>query len=172
MSVVTMWKRIRRRVSVKNGLHFDYEVSPHRAFLAKMAERPDGVNVDAALFQKSFADNESSIPLASVVPTTRDAAPATDSVGKIGEYLPFKQSRLKGRVNPLRPPLHLETVLIGRALGQQTGYLYGVGFRVRDDGYVEAEFAEGTQKFESMKEFEMELSKRRQLGPNDESLEA
>lgn len=79
--------------------------------------------------------------------TGRDAT--TDDAGKIGDYVPFKQSRLKGQINPLRPPLQVETVLIGKALGQPTGYLFGVGFRVRDDGHLEAEFADGVRKFDT-----------------------
>jgi hypothetical protein len=47
-----------------------------------------------------------------------------------GMHIPFKQVRLKGHINPLKPPIHVETVLIGRALGQRTGYLFGVGFRI------------------------------------------
>ena len=45
-------------------------------------------------------------------------------------------------------------MLIGRALGQQTGYLAGVGFRIRDDGYVEGEFDHGTETFRSFGDFE------------------
>ena len=71
-----------------------------------------------------------------------------------GMHIPFKQVRLKGQINPLKPPLHVETVLIGRALGQQTGYLAGVGFRIRDDGYVEGEFMHGAEKFLSFGDFE------------------
>ena len=84
--------------------------------------------------------------------------PTTDGAGKIGDYVPFKQSRLKGQANPLRPPLHVETVLIGRALGQPTGYLFGVGFRVRDDGYLEAEFADGIRKFDTYEKFKIEVT--------------
>jgi len=73
-------------------------------------------------------------------------------------HIPFKQVRLKGQINPLKPPLHVETVLIGRALGQQTGYLFGVGFRIRDDGYVEGEFVEGAEKFTSFEKFREEVS--------------
>jgi hypothetical protein len=69
-------------------------------------------------------------------------------------HIPFKQVRLKGQINPLKPPLHVETVLIGRALGQPTGYLAGVGFRIRDDGYVEGEFEHGAEKFLSFEDFE------------------
>jgi hypothetical protein len=97
--------------------------------------------------------------LASVPPAaTDDRVPKTDGVGRIGDYVPFKQSRLKGQTNPLRPPLHVETVLIGRALGQATGYLLGVGFRVRDDGYLEAEFADGTRKFDTYEKFKIEVT--------------
>jgi hypothetical protein len=75
----------------------------------------------------------------------------------VGMHIPFKQVRLKGQINPLKPPLHVETVLIGRALGQQTGYLFGVGFRIRDDGYVEGEFIEGAEKFTSFEKFREEV---------------
>ena len=71
-----------------------------------------------------------------------------------GFHIPFKQVRLNGQINPLKPPLHVEAVLIGRALGQQTGYLAGVGFRIRDDGYVEGEFEHGAEKFLSFGDFE------------------
>jgi hypothetical protein len=71
-----------------------------------------------------------------------------------GLHIPFKQVRLKGQINPLKPPLHVETVLIGRALGQRTGYLAGVRFRIRDDGYVEGEFEHGAEKFLSFGDFE------------------
>jgi hypothetical protein len=126
----SMLKKLKRRILVAAGLHFDYEVSPHRVFLTEPQE------------------------------PTKSAA---KTIGRVDEYVPFKQSRLTGQGNPLRPPFHVETVLIGRALDQQTGYLYGIGFRVRDDGYVEAEFSEGVQKFMSMKDFKKELSKRRHL---------
>jgi hypothetical protein len=48
--------------------------------------------------------------------------------------------------------------LIGRALGQPTGYFFGVGFRVRDDGYLEAEFADGVRKFDTYEKFEIEVT--------------
>jgi hypothetical protein len=67
---------------------------------------------------------------------------------------------LQGQVNPLRPPFHVETVLIGRALGQATGYRSGVGFRIRDDGYVEAEFLDGVRKYNSLGEFELDIATR------------
>lgn len=71
-----------------------------------------------------------------------------------GVYIPFKQRRLIGQVNPLKPPVHVETVLIGRALDQETGYLYGIGYRILDDGSVEAEFANGPAVFNGFPEFE------------------
>jgi hypothetical protein len=148
-----MWKRIRRLVSVGNGLHFDYEVSPHRAFLVKIANKPESANAGTLSCETSSPSDEPS--------TKHPPAPSVMKdhhiVSKNGYYIPFKQSRLKGQTNPLRPPLHVETVLIGRALGQPTGYLLGVGFRIRDDGYVEAEFADGVRKFDTYRKFEIEV---------------
>ncbi len=112
----------------------------------------------AALYRTSPPNEEPSVPLASVPETTRDTPSAIDVASKVGAYVPFKQSRLKGQTNPLRPPLHVETVLIGRALGQAAGYLLGVGFRVRDDGYLEAEFAEGIRKFDTYEKFKTEVT--------------
>jgi hypothetical protein len=91
--------------------------------------------------------------------------------GIVGKYFPFKQSRLAGQGNPLRPPFHLETVLIGRALGQQTGYLYGVGFRVQNDGYVEAEFESGVRKFDTYDQFKTKVTElvRRNDRPDGEA---
>jgi hypothetical protein len=154
-----MWKRIRRRVWIENGLHFDYEVSPHRAFLAKVAQNPQSVNTGAPSGETSPPNDGPSTQLSSVPSAAKDhPVPLTGGAGKIGDYVPFKKSRLKGQINPLRPPLHVETVLIGRALGQPTGYLFGVGFRVRDDGYVEAEFAGGVRKFDTYEKFEIEVT--------------
>ena len=79
-------------------------------------------------------------------------------------FVAFKQSRVEGQINPLRPPLHAETVLIGRALDQPTGYLRGVGYRVRDDGYVEAEFVDGVRKFDSYKHLKVEVNRRLKTG--------
>jgi hypothetical protein len=86
--------------------------------------------------------------------SSNDNAQRNGSKRVTGLHIPFKQVRLKGQINPLKPPLHVETVLIGRALGQQTGYLAGVGFRIRDDGYVEGEFEHGAEKFLSFGDFE------------------
>ena len=151
-------KRIRRRVSIENGLHFDYEVSPHRAFLAKMAEKEKSANASAASSETLPVNDEPSMQLPLLSASTMDPAPSTDGARKIGDYVPFKQSRLKGQTNPLRPPLQVETVLIGKALGQPTGYLFGVGFRVRDDGYLEAEFADGIRKFDTYEEFKIKVT--------------
>jgi hypothetical protein len=152
-----MWKRIKRRVSIQNGLYFDYEVDPHRAFLAKMGEKTKNAH-PGTVPQTSPRNDAASVPLTSLPPATANLVPATDGASKVGDYVPFKQSRLKGQTNPLRPPLHVETVLIGRALGQPTGYLFGVGFRVRDDGYLEAEFAAGVRKFDTYEKFKTEVT--------------
>jgi hypothetical protein len=151
-----MLKRIKRRVSVENGLHFDYEVSPHRAFLTKMAENEKRESDRATHSPTPPTDHETK--RASTPPDTSNSVPTTDGGARIGNYVPFKQSRLRGQTNPLRPPLHVETVLIGRALGQPTGYFFGVGFRVRDDGYLEAEFADGVRKFDTYEKFEIEVT--------------
>ncbi len=153
-----MWQRIKRRIPIENGLHFDYEVSPHRAFLAKMVEKVKCVSTSATPSQTPPPNDELSIQLATVPSATTDPVPTTDGSGKTGNYVPFKQFRLRGQTNPLRPPLHVETVLIGRALGQPTGYLFGVGFRVSDDGYLEAEFADGIRKFDTYEKFKIEVT--------------
>jgi hypothetical protein len=118
---------IKRCVPVAEGLRFEYEVQPHRAFEGRAEQ---------------------------LSPSALDSV----STAQTGGHIPFKQVRLKGQINPLKPPLHVETVLIGRALGQQTGYLHGVGFRIRDDGYVEGEFIEGARKFVSFDKFRDEVS--------------
>jgi hypothetical protein len=86
---------------------------------------------------------------------------------RFGNFIPFKQVRLQGQANPLRPPIHVETVLIGRALGQSTGYRSGVGFRIRDDGYVEAEFSDGVRKYNSFAEFELDIATRVKASRSD-----
>jgi hypothetical protein len=148
-------KLIRRRVPVEDGLVFDYEVSPHRAFLTKAAEQTEGPTEQVTPAETSSPADTASDQL----PPEQSARTNSVSGGdRIGIFVPFKQSRLRGQTNPLRPPLHVETVLIGRALGQHTGYLSGVGFRVRDDGYVEAEFADGVRKFDTYEKFEIEIA--------------
>ena len=77
-----------------------------------------------------------------------------------GVYIPFKQVRLVGLVNPLNPPVHVETVLIGRALDQQTGYLHGIGYRIMCDGCVEGEFLHGPEVFDSFQLFEAFVTSR------------
>jgi hypothetical protein len=140
---------ITRRVHIEKDLFFEYEVSPHRAILARISE------VSASdLIDVTFSPQPPGEPAGQV----SDCALPTDTTKvPVGMHVPFKQVRLKGQINPLRPPLHVETVLIGRALGQQTGYLFGVGFRIRDDGYVEGEFAEGAEKFTSFERFREEV---------------
>lgn len=112
-----------------------------------MAEERKSINADAASCETSRVEDEPSPTPASGQVVTR--ARPKDGAGKIGDYVPFKRSRLKEQTNPLRPPFHVETVLIGRALGQLTGYVFGVGYRVHDDGHVEAEFADGIRIFET-----------------------
>jgi hypothetical protein len=114
---------------------------------ANMAEEPKSINADAASCHTSRVNDQPSPTLASGKVVT--TATPKDGASKIGDYVPFKQSHLKGQTNPLRPPFHLETVLIGRALGQPTGYVFGVGYRIHDDGHVEAEFADGIRIFET-----------------------
>jgi hypothetical protein len=132
---------IKRRILVTGNLYFEYEVSPHRRISA-------GVNrkSPAAIGTQNSAALSQTCELSTQPPE-----------GKAGLYIPFKQNRLQGQINPLKPPVHVETVLIGRALGQQTGYVAGVGFRIRDDGYVEGEFEHGVEKFLSFEDFEKEV---------------
>lgn len=142
-----MKARIKRRVQVAPNLYFEYEVMPHRAILARISQ----------VSAKDLTGVTSS-PRQPATQVSEGTAPAKAPTVPTGMHIPFKQARLKGQVNPLKPPLHVETVLIGRALGQQTGYLFGVGFRIRDDGYVEGEFVEGAEKFASFEKFREEVS--------------
>ncbi|TYO61857.1 hypothetical protein FXV83_35990 [Bradyrhizobium hipponense] len=142
--------RIKRRVQIDANLYFEYEVSPHRAILARISELSAKVLTGLIASPQQLGE-------AAVQVSERAVSASTPTV-PTGMHIPFKQARLKGQVNPLKPPLHVETVLIGRALGQQTGYLLGVGFRIRDDGYVEGEFVEGAQKFTSFEKFREEVS--------------
>jgi hypothetical protein len=140
---------ITRRVHIERDLFFEYEVSPHRAILARISEVSANDLTDVTFSPQQLGEPQSQIS-GWALPTDTTKAP-------VGMNIPFKQVRLKGQINPLRPPLHVETVLIGRALGQQTGYLFGVGFRIRDDGYVEGEFVEGAEKFTSFGKFREEV---------------
>jgi hypothetical protein len=133
-----------RRIQIDNNLYFEYKVSPHRAILARRSQVEANDLRGAVPCQ---ASNE-------LQSQNLDGEAKFHKSKSAGFNIPFKQVRLKGQINPLRPPLHVETVLIGRALGQQTGYLAGVGFRIQDDGYVEGEFAHGTEKFLSFGDFE------------------
>jgi hypothetical protein len=137
---------IKRRIHVEGNLYFEYEVSPHRGILARISDLTANEVSEAGSQGKSSRE----IPLESSTPEM----PLDRMEVTTGLHIPFKQVRLKGQINPLKPPLHVETVLIGRALGQQAGYLAGVGFRIRDDGYVEGEFKKGTRKFLSFGDFE------------------
>jgi hypothetical protein len=144
-----IWERTRRRIQVEKNLFFEYEVSPHRAFLA---------NVPAKDLHFINKDSNPQPTLANTGEPDRR---------EVGSFIPFKQVRLQGQANPLRPPIHLETVLIGRALGQSTGYRSGVGFRIRDDGYVEAEFADQVRKYTSLAEFESDVASRVRTSRSD-----
>jgi hypothetical protein len=154
--VPRMWERIRRRIQVEKNLFFEYEVSPHRSFVAKIARR------DTHLTDKSPNSQSASPQLPKDSSQSPPSTPSTEkaALNRFGGFIPFKQARLQGQVNPLRPPIHLETVLIGRALGQSAGYRSGIGFRTRDDGYVEAEFADGVRKYDSLAEFELDMATR------------
>ena len=127
----------KRRVQIEKNLFFEYEVSPHRLILER-ASTVLGKAADEEVLKQGV----------------QNAATKSSSAGLAtsGTHIPFKQIRSVGHFNPLRPPLDLETVLIGRALGQEVGYLHGVGFRIRDDGYVEGEFLHGVEKFGSFDE--------------------
>lgn len=137
---------IKRRVQIESDLYFEYEVSPHRTFLARRSK------VEANDLSGATIPCQTSNQLLSQ--GSYDDAQLDGGKRVTGLHIPFKQVRLKGQINPLKPPLHVETVLIGRALGQRTGYLAGVGFRFRDDGYVEGEFEHGREKFLSFGDFE------------------
>jgi hypothetical protein len=134
--MLDLLKRLKRRVLVQRSLFFEYEVNPHKAFVRKRAGlKPSNVSETEGSKEDKRGANSQGLE------------------DQIGTIMPFKQNRLQGQPNPLRPPIHVETVLIGKALGQRTGYFHGVGFRVRDDGFVEAEFPSGVLKFESYDEF-------------------
>ena len=143
---------IKRRIQIEGNLYFEYEVSPHRAILARIS--------DLTANDVSEADSECRASQEALSGGSSPEIPQDIIQATTGMHIPFKQVRLKGQINPLNPPLHVETVLIGRALGQQTGYLAGVGFRIRDDGYVEAEFEHRTEKFLSFKDFEKAVKSR------------
>ena len=126
---------IKRRLQIESNLYFEYEVSPHRAILARIS--------DVTANDVSEAGSQCKPSQEVLSRSSNREVPLDRMQATTGMHIPFKQVRLKGQINPLKPPLHVETVLIGRALGQQTGYLAGVGFRIRDDGYVEGEFVHG-----------------------------
>lgn len=143
---------IKRRVQIEKDLFFEYEVSPHRLILER-----------ASTVSRKAADEEA------LRQQVQKAVRKTSSSGfsVTGTHIPFKQMRSVGHFNPLKPPLDLETVLIGRALGQQAGYIHSVGFRIRDDGYVEGEFLHGVEKFDSFNELVRSITRRLALTPDD-----
>ena len=143
---------IKRLVKVEGDLYFEYEISPHRAILARRSEAM-ATELNGTIISCQASNEVSGQDLKARVE-------ADNSKRVTGRHIPFKQVRLKGQINPLKPPLHVETVLIGRALGQQTGYLAGVGFRIRDDGYVEGEFEHGIEKFPFFRDFEQAVKSR------------
>lgn len=130
-------------IYVDKNLYFEFEPRAHR----RIRER-----IEATAAQKHATQS----PTGSAIPIERSTVTNDGALTRAvnGRPIPFKQVRLKGQINPLKPPIHVETVLIGRALGQPTGYISGVGYRVRDDGYVEGEFLHGPEKFKSFEEFE------------------
>lgn len=136
---------IKRRVQIEKDLFFEYEVSPHRLILERVSTVSGKPADEEALRQQ-----------------VKKAVHKTSSSGftATGTHIPFKQMRSVGHFNPLKPPLDLETVLIGRALSQEVGYLHGVGFRIRDDGYVEGEFEHGVEKFVSFHELVRSVRRR------------
>jgi len=161
--VSRVWERIKRRIQVEKNLFFEYEVSPHRAFLAKIAGKDANLtdgnsNLQSTSQQLSKGASRSPPHIVNNGESDPDI---------LGNFIPFKQVRLQGQVNPLRPPIHPETVLIGRALGQSTGYRSGVGFRIRDDGYVEAEFSNEVRKYNSLAEFELDIAARVRASRSD-----
>lgn len=135
----------KRVIQVTKDLCFEYEVNPHR----RIQQRIDSVSATPLCDPRHVQEEkEASEQVAGGAISVERKSVST------GTHVPFKQVRLKGQINPLKPPVHVETVLIGRALGQPTGYLAGIGFRIRDDGYVEGEFLHGAEKFNSFEEFE------------------
>jgi len=142
----------KRVIQVEKGLYFEYEVSPHRR-IQQQIDSASAAGLCAAQATGRLPKEVAEQRIGNDVRLDRK---------NTGMHIPFKQVRLRGQINPLRPPLHVETVLIGRALGQPTGYLHGVGFRIRDDGYVEGEFLHGAEKFNSFEEFEKAATTRLQ----------
>ena len=137
-----MEARIRRRIPVENNLYFEYEVSPHRAILARISEvsandlsgvisSPQSLGespaprsnplrrarkewIASSLPRRvSTEDYSSVLPMASLTDLWNSdcALPTNTTKVPVGMLIPFKQVRLKGQINPLKPPLHVETVL-------------------------------------------------------------
>jgi hypothetical protein len=125
---------MKRRIKVEKGLSYEDDDTPHCSIVIGPAKLQGTSELRSRLLAFKSPDHAAEV--------------------KTGIHVPFKQVRLVGQVNPLNPPLHVETVLIGRALGQQTGYFHGVGFRVFFDGRVEGEFLHGTEMFDRYQQFE------------------
>ena len=133
----------KRRDKIEKDLFFEYEVSPHRAILARISGASTNSSNEKALHPEGPPE-----------------------IAITGMHIPFRQIRSIGHINPLNPPIDVETVLIGRALGQEVGYLHGIGFRIRDDGYVEGEFLHGVEKFDSFDELVRSVKRRLPRSPN------
>ena len=142
----------KRRVQIEKDLFFEYEVSPHHSILERISTI-SGKTLEGKRLKQDI----------------QNAADKSSSSGLMmtGTHIHFKQMRSVGHFNPLKPPLDLETVLIGRALGQEVGYLHGVGFRIRDDGYVEGEFLHGVEKFDSFDELVRSVKRRLAKSPDE-----
>ena len=132
----------KRRVKIEKDLFFEYEVTAHRAILARISSVSTNSSKERPL--RPEGAREKTIT---------------------GMHVPFRQTRSIGHINPLKPPIDVETVLIGRALGQEVGYLHGIGFRIRDDGYVEGEFLHGVEKFDSFDELVRSVKRRLPRSP-------
>lgn len=102
----------KRRVQIEKHLFFEYEVKPHRSILDRIATVSGEV-----------ADRK---PLRQEVLNTAPKVPSSSMPALTGTHIPLKQIRSVGHTNPLKPPLDLETVLIGRALGQRWATYMGL----------------------------------------------
>jgi hypothetical protein len=113
-----IWERIRRRIQVERNLFLEYEVSPHRAFLAKVPSK------DLRFINK---DSNLQSTLANI---------GDPDLDEVGNFIPFKQACLQGQVNRLRPPIHVETVFGSTTLSPSLNWMYPLmlGSRDRIDG--------------------------------------
>ena len=81
------------RIQIENDLYFEYEVSPHRAILARRSE------VEANELRGEIISRQASTAIPSL--NSDDEAQLDRSKREAGLYIPFKQVRLKGQINPL-----------------------------------------------------------------------